>query len=260
MLGALVGDAIGSPYEGKLAEEIDASAPLFTEMNRFTDDTVLTIATATALRTGSDMAKTLKAYTIRYSGVPYGGLFLLWACTNGDKPYGSHGLGAPMRVSPAAYFATDEQEARRLAQQCAAVTHDSPIAMAACASLAAALYRARMGASPGEVSALLRREMESWLDGKPFADPATIWGPQRCAAALMLVAHHLREAHNFPDLMLRLRALGGDTDTLCSIGGALAEPLWGIPVALLRETEALLAPELWTEARRFHSSYGRIAA
>lgn len=260
MLGALVGDAIGSPYEGKLAAEIDASAPLFTEVNGFTDDTVLTVATAMALRTGSDMATTLKAYTIRYQDVPYGGLFLLWACTDGVKPYGSHGLGAPMRVSPAAYIATAEEAARRLARQCAAVTHDSGIAMAASASLAAAIYRARMGASPRQVSALLRREMDPWLDGEPFDDPATIWGPRRCAAALTLVAYHLQEAHSFPDLMLRLRALGGDTDTICSIGGALGEPIWGIPVAFQRETEALLTPDLWSEVLRFHTSYGRIAA
>ena len=254
MLGAFVGDCIGSPYEGKLAEDIPASAPLFTEMNDYTDDSVLTIATATALRTGSDVTTLLKTYANRYPEARYGGLFRIWVWADGLKPYGSHGIGGPMRISPAAYAARDEEGARRLAQACAAVTHDSPTAMAASATLAAAIYRARKGASSKELASLIRREMAPFLKGKDLADPAIFFGSACCAASLTHIAHQLHEAQDFTDLMFRLRALGGDTDTLCSIGGAIAEPIWGIPHALLRETEALLPTELWKEALRFLAS------
>ena len=52
MLGAIVGDIVGSVYEHNNHRSKDF--PLFTDRSHFTDDTILTIATAHALMTDFD--------------------------------------------------------------------------------------------------------------------------------------------------------------------------------------------------------------
>jgi ADP-ribosylglycohydrolase len=54
MLGAIAGDVIGSVYEANPIKTTDF--PLFTKYSRFTDDTVLTMATAQAVLGGLDYA------------------------------------------------------------------------------------------------------------------------------------------------------------------------------------------------------------
>ena len=54
MLGAIVGDIIGSVHEGSGTKRTDF--PLFDRYCRFTDDTVLTLAVAEKLVRGGDYA------------------------------------------------------------------------------------------------------------------------------------------------------------------------------------------------------------
>lgn len=73
MRGAIVGDIVGSAYEGarKYPEikSAEVGFPLFSEKSAFTDDSVLTIALADALMTPhSDMAEKLRVYTLKYPG------------------------------------------------------------------------------------------------------------------------------------------------------------------------------------------------
>ena len=49
MLGAILGDIIGSPYEFSEQVEGPDAFPLFSKDSRFTDDTVLTLAVANGI-------------------------------------------------------------------------------------------------------------------------------------------------------------------------------------------------------------------
>ena len=98
MLGTIAGDVIGSIYEGDRIK--DTGFPLFSRWSRFTDDTVLTIATAQALLTGRPYGDVYHDFGSRYPHAGYGGAFRQWLSRGDRLPYGSFGNGSAMRVGP----------------------------------------------------------------------------------------------------------------------------------------------------------------
>src|SRR5687768_15336078 len=102
MLGAIVGDIVGSRYEHD--EHKSKDFPLIEESCFFTDDTVCTAAVADCLLNNGDPAVYLRMWGRRYPNKGYGGLFATWLQRDDAPPYNSWGNGAAMRVSPAAYL------------------------------------------------------------------------------------------------------------------------------------------------------------
>jgi len=70
MLGAVIGDIIGSPYE--FDNHRSTEFPLFTKRSFFTDDTVLTIATAVKLLYGAHTLSVTMSITGFIPTVPMG--------------------------------------------------------------------------------------------------------------------------------------------------------------------------------------------
>src|SRR5207249_9609989 len=97
MLGAIVGDVIGSVHEG--AGTKTKNFPLFVSRSTFTDDSVLTVAVAEWILSGQDLVDLLHAYYHNYPGRGYGVRFYDWASNRRRQPYNSFGNGAAMRVS-----------------------------------------------------------------------------------------------------------------------------------------------------------------
>src|SRR3712207_2553279 len=100
MIGAVAGDVIGSVYEH--APVRHAGFPLFAPASRWTDDTVLTVATAHALLSGVPCDRAYREWARRYPDAGYGGTFRRWFRADDAGPYGSWGNGSAMRVSPVA--------------------------------------------------------------------------------------------------------------------------------------------------------------
>ncbi len=124
MLGAIAGDIIGSVYEWKniKTKQFD----LFSPDCFFTDDTVLTVALAESILTGTDYASLMRAYYRRYPGAGYGGLFHRWAQAQESQPYNSWGNGAAMRISSVGFAFNTLDEVLVQAAEYTAVTHDHP--------------------------------------------------------------------------------------------------------------------------------------
>jgi len=76
MLGALIGDIVGSIYEWDNHRSKDF--PLFGPGCDYTDDSVCTVALADALLTGAYPARHLQAWCRRHPGRGYGGMFADW--------------------------------------------------------------------------------------------------------------------------------------------------------------------------------------
>jgi ADP-ribosylglycohydrolase len=91
MLGAIVGDIVGSVYEFDNHKSKDF--PLFREDSKFTDDTILTIATADALMHSDwDFAAKYREYGRKYPS-SYGMRFDSWLREDNAGPYDSFGNG-----------------------------------------------------------------------------------------------------------------------------------------------------------------------
>ena len=98
MIGAILGDMIGSPYEfdqGKKTKDF----PLFPPQATYTDDTVMTLAVAQAfLDTTPGMSdgairellsRRMRVFGKAFPYAGYGGRFRLWLEDPGMGPYGS---------------------------------------------------------------------------------------------------------------------------------------------------------------------------
>src|SRR5947209_15622128 len=169
MLGAIVGDIVGSVYENRKSwhreRRVDFE-PLFAPDARFTDDTVLTVAVADSILHGGDLVDLLKGYARSYPGAGYGGTFRQWAESDDREPYNSWGNGAAMRVSPVgfAYDVLDEVLLR--ARWTAEVTHNHPDGIKGAQATAAAVFLARTGGSKEEIRDYIERKFRYDLSGR----------------------------------------------------------------------------------------------
>ena len=235
MLGAITGDIIGSRFEAN--NHRSRKFELFLgDKSFFTDDTALTIAVARWLL-GDDELSNLFVETVkRYPRLSNGGMFHVWAIRGGGAPYNRFGNGSAMRVSPVAAFARDEQECLLLAKQSAAVTHSHPEGIKGAQATAWATYKASHGVDIGEIRCGLKKRfgydmsktVAEWADDYLFDVTCQGTVPPALTCAL--------EANGFEDAMRSAVSIGGDTDTICAICGALAEPMFGIPDNIKNET------------------------
>src|SRR5438270_127662 len=124
MLGAIVGDVIGSVHEW--AEIKSKDFPLFVPESTYTDDSVLTVAIADWLLSGQDLTELLHSYTNTFPARGYGGMFYRWVSQGLREPYNSFGNGAAMRVSAVGFAFQTIEEVLLWSAASAAVTHNHP--------------------------------------------------------------------------------------------------------------------------------------
>ncbi|VSP66025.1 hydrolase [Streptococcus pneumoniae] len=99
MLGAIIGDIVGSVYEWNNIKTKDF--PLFRKDCFFTDDTVMTCAVAEAIMNGGqkdDFIDAMKKYGRMYPNADYGARFNAWLNSDNREPYNSFGNGSAMRI------------------------------------------------------------------------------------------------------------------------------------------------------------------
>ena len=134
MLGAILGDIVGSPYEFDHNNYKHKDFPLLSEKSHFTDDTVMTVAVAQGLIAGQgDPQKTfaevrygMRLWGERYPHAGYGGMFRRWLRAEHPQPYGSFGNGSAMRVAAAGWLFDTLDKTLEMAKVTAEVTHNHP--------------------------------------------------------------------------------------------------------------------------------------
>jgi len=225
MLGAIAGDIIGSIYE--FANFKEYSFPLFAAESFFTDDSVLTIAVADALIHNLDIAKTLKAYALKYPNRGFGGSFYKWIHSDSLAPYNSFGNGSAMRTSAVGFFYNNEADVLGIARKIAEVTHNHPEGIKGAQATSFAIFLARRGNSKEEIRNdimnMFNYDLTHSLDEirQKYVFDETCQGsvPQAITAFL--------ESENFEDAVRNAVSLGGDADTLACITGSIAEAYYG---------------------------------
>ena len=233
MLGAIIGDIIGSVYEFNNIKTKDF--PLFSKESFFTDDTVMTIAVADALlngRTADNYIDSMKKFGRLYPDSGYGGNFGSWLFSDNRKPYNSFGNGSAMRVSPCGWFANSLDEAESLAEKSAAVTHNHPEGIKGAQATAAAIFLARIGRSQTEIKEYIEDIYEYNLSRK-LDDIRPIYRfNEICQETVPEAIIAFLESDSFEDAIRNAISLGGDSDTLAAITGSIAEAAFGVPSVL----------------------------
>jgi ADP-ribosylglycohydrolase len=256
MIGAIAGDIIGSRFEGHPGPAADFA--LLHPHCRFTDDTVCSLAIADALMGDRDFAASLRSFVRRHPDRGYGGLFIDWAFSDDAGPYGSWGNGAPMRVAAVGWLAQDEAEAAELAARQAVVSHNHPDAVAAAQAVALAILLLRRGESVTTVRTRLTQTFgydltpERALSGGGFDVSAAGTVPPALTAAF--------EARDWEAAVRTAVCLGGDTDTLACISGAVAETIHRVPAGIAASARDNLTEDLRAVLERFDAVAGRSGA
>lgn len=86
-----------------------------------------------------------------YPHAGYGGHFRRWISSENPHPYGSWGNGSAMRASYAGWAANSLEEAEKLGEISAKVTHDHPEGIKGAVVVAGCIYKLRSGASKADV-------------------------------------------------------------------------------------------------------------
>lgn len=124
MLGAIAGDIIGSVYEFNNIK--NKNFELFAPNSRFTDDSVLTVATIDSIIKGKPFKESYRDWFRKYPNAGFGGSFIKWGMSEEMRPYTSYGNGSAMRVSPIGFYYNSLDEVLRKAEESAIVTHNHP--------------------------------------------------------------------------------------------------------------------------------------
>ena len=261
MLGAIIGDIVGSRFE--FFNNKSKSFKFF-ENCYFTDDTVMTVAVAEALLScqgdytslSAEAVRSMQKYGRLYPDVGYGSSFLSWLQSPNPGPYRSCGNGAAMRVSPCAYAAKNLKEAYELSNAVTCVTHNHPEGLKGAMATTAAIYLARRKHSISEIGDFIHRhfyKLNFTLDElRPTYDfDATCQGtvPQAIMAFL--------ESTDFEDAIRNAVSIGGDSDTVAAITGSIAEAYYGIPSAIKEEALRHLDAPLRIAVAAFYERFER---
>ncbi|MGM9941966.1 MAG: ADP-ribosylglycohydrolase family protein [Bulleidia sp.] len=262
MIGAILGDIIGSPFEfdrGKKTKKFN----LFTDGCEFTDDTVMTVAVAEALMHAGtqvrkevlerELVRSMRTWGNRYPYAGYGNSFAAWLVSADPKPYHSYGNGSAMRVSSAGWLYDTLELTEKAAGYTAEVTHNHPEGIKGAKSVAAAIFLARNGADLQKIRSYVQDtygyDFSRTLDQiRPYHHM-----DETCQNTVPEAFTALFESRNFEDAVRNAVSLGGDTDTLAAITGSMAEAYYGIPSVLVDEALNRIPQDMREVVREFEA-------
>lgn len=255
MLGAVVGDIIGSVHEFECEKTMDF--PLFVEGSRFTDDTVLTVSVADCLLAGASYVDKLHEYTSAYPDRGYGLRFWRWVEHGSREPYNSWGNGAAMRVSPVAFARSTLEDVLAEAKRSAEVTHDHPEGVRGAQATAAAVFLARQGESKDGIRRLVQERFGYDLSRTVDDIRPTYSFDESCQGTVPEAIIAFLDSSDYEETVRLAVSLGGDADTLACIAGGMAEPFYGgVPKDIADRATARLDDQLRDVIRRFSERYG----
>lgn len=260
MLGAIVGDTVGSVYEFDFQNYKGTDFPLFSEGSRWTDDTVMSLAVAEAMLEGfQDEAKTesllvkfMQKYGRMFPDAGYGGRFRFWLASADPKPYNSFGNGSAMRVSSVAWIYDSLEDVRKFAEISAKVTHNHLEGVKGAVSVACAIFWARHGASPAEICERVEREFGYPLSKMSCDEIRPDYHmDETCQGSVPQAFCAFREGSDFESVLRLAVSLGGDSDTIAAIAGSMAEGAYKISEEIRTETLKRLDKRLLPVFERF---------
>ena len=259
MLGAILGDIIGSPYEFNRNNIKTTDFPLFCKRSQFTDDTVMAIAVAEGLMNGYDdsqhtekeIISAMQKYGRMYPNAGYGARFSGWLESRDPKPYNSYGNGSAMRVSAVAWLFDDLSQVEDYALISAHVSHDHTEGIKGAKATVAAIFMARTGKSKNDIKQYIEKTYGYNLNRKLDEIRPSYHHVESCQETVPEAIIAFLESDGFEDAIRKAVSLGGDSDTLTAITGSIAEGYYDIPVELKQKALSMLDKPLLAVIKRW---------
>ncbi|MCA6503045.1 MAG: ADP-ribosylglycohydrolase family protein [Pseudanabaena sp.] len=259
MLGAIVGDIVGSIYEFNNHRSKDF--PLFGEDCKFTDDTVLTVAVADCLMNNGNYTEYIKNYARKYTGRGYGGRFRQWVSSESMEPYNSWGNGSAMRVSAVGFAYNDLATIMLESQRSAEVTHNHPQGIRGAQATAVVIFMARQGQSKEEIRETIAKSFGYNLNRTVDKIRPVYVFNESCQGTVPEAIIAFLESTDFEDAIRNAISLGGDSDTLTCITGGIAEAFYdGVPTDIAKKALSYLDSNMREVVEKFYGSLSQSEA
>ncbi len=249
MIGALIGDIVGSRFEFHTHKAKDIR--FFHRRCKPTDDSIMSLAVAKAIVACDGDYAELSQVAVScmqelgqaYPNAGYGGSFYEWLWESDPQPYHSYGNGAAMRVGPCGFAAQSLEEARELSRKVTQVSHDHPEGLKGAQALTDAVYLARTGATRQDLRAHV---CEHYYDIDFTIDQIrpTYQFDVSCQGSVPVALEAFFESTSFEDAIRTAVSVGGDSDTIAAMAGAVAEAYYGVP------QDFVLAADNYLDARQ----------
>lgn len=253
MLGAACGDITGSVYEWHNIKHKIRIHEMINESAEFTDDTVMTCAVADGIMRSLSVlpenavftpegekaladaiVESMQRYGRKYPEAGYGGTFGQWIYSDAPQPYGSWGNGSAMRVSFAGWAAKSLDEAEKLAEISAKVTHSHPDGIKGAKVVAGMIYLLRSGADKEEALRYADKYYNMAFTLNDIRDYYIF--DVSCAGSVPPAIRAFYEGKDFADVISLALSIGGDSDTIAAIAGSIAEVIYPMPNSLYERT------------------------
>ena len=259
IIGAVIGDIVGSSHEFSAVPS--PRFKLFDSKSSFTDDTALTLAVAEWMMDRYHIAidDALLKWGRNYPNAGYGKGFKVFLKSGMRPEQGSEHNGSAMRVSPVGFLSTSLDEAIGLARESALPSHNTPGAIAGAQALAAAIYLARTGSSKEDIKRYIektfgynlsrtynevREDVQKWLAIRRTDKEASRKRLLSAEATVQDALTAFLEGEDYESTVRLAVWMGGDSDTVACMAGAVASAFWGVPRELIEQALPLLPPDL----------------
>lgn len=255
MLGAIIGDIIGSRFEFNNTNSTNFE--LFTEESSYTDDTICTVAVADAILNGKSYKDSLLEWCRKYPNPKgaYGGSFAHWIHSADPQPYNSYGNGSAMRVSPIGWAFDNFQQTLLEAHFSAEVSHNHIEGIKGAQCIADLIYHLRTGkVGKDAVKRCVKHSfgyeilpVDYIREINSFDETCQVTVPQAISCFL--------EANDFEETIRLAISIGGDSDTIGAIAGSIAEAYYKIPDNIAVVAVSKLPDDIFTVLHNFICSY-----
>lgn len=260
MLGAIIGDIVGSRFEwnNNRSKEFE----FLTYKCFATDDSVMSLALAQAILVSkpdySDLGKNavecMQAVGRNYPDCGYGVAFRDWVFSDNPQPYNSYGNGAAMRVSAAGFAAQSSEEAKLISKKVTEVTHNHSEGIKGAEATAVAIYMAKTGCS--------MLEIRDYIDANYYPMNFTLDQirttyefNETCQDTVPQALMAFFESTGFEDAIRNAISIGGDSDTIAAICGGVAEAYYGIPTDIRKHALTFLDKRMLQILVAFENKY-----
>lgn len=232
--GAILGDIAGSKWEFYRPKDLDYEhIELFQNDSYCTDDTVLSVATKYALENEIPFADSYNKFGNNYINYGYGDKFYNWLVFKNKNPYRSYGNGSAMRVSPVVDFANNRDDVIKYATMSADCTHNHQEGIKGAIVTAMCGWMAKKGASKKEIEEYASSEYPA---GSYYKYPVSMsmkelrevykWD-ETCQGSVPAAIRCFLDSEDYESFLRNVLSFRCDSDTLCAIGGGIAEEFYG---------------------------------
>ena len=242
-----MGDIVGSVYEFQNTKSTDFE--LFTPNSTFTDDSVMTLAVAKWLmedevHSTAHLIRCMQELGDRYPNAGYGGNFGWWLRQSNPAPYNSWGNGSGMRVSPVGLYAKTLDEALALSALTASVSHNHAEGVKGAQAVATSVFLCKEGKTKQEIKEYVEQNFGYNLN-RTIAEIRPNYNfDVSCQGSVPEAIIAFLEGNSFEEVIRLAISLGGDSDTIGCMAGAIAACMYPIPDYMTEKCDSLLTEDL----------------